>query len=480
MFAPALFAVAGLVLAVDGEFYDGGGQTVGYISVTGSDITVTNVHVSDSAPGANGVNVRGNRNTLRNLLVERAGATGVYFVSGTGHVLEDSVIRDPVTRPGQDSWGIYSATAGRVTVRRTTVHGSGFANYAPGGSALLEDNHFIVPPHYRTDCNGNPEPDGPCQCAEFGVALKTGNVVIQRNWISGYRTADPVCGGSGTPGAGISIAACTAASPCPTRNVEVLGNIISASHAGIYVSPGSSAVTLNANRLCGNDAGISDGFGSPSAIVDNEFLDNGLDLNLYGSREGPVTGNSVASEPCVDGSFKSVSLAPVPGSTALALTPSSPGGAGGGAALDYLVIVLLGLAALARWVEDRQEQAIQCSGWRPGRRWARPAATRAEPKSHAAAGTGTTDVRNTMSSKPGPPIGALLPRRTQSRLVQAGPVKVCSPAVVSDAEPPAEELTLRTSSVLANMAIRDRRSKVPPPVSSITLDNSPGSTSSPR
>lgn len=44
-----------------GKGAEGSGQTVEYISVTGSDITVANVQFSDSAPGVNGVNVRGIR-----------------------------------------------------------------------------------------------------------------------------------------------------------------------------------------------------------------------------------------------------------------------------------------------------------------------------------------------------------------------------------------------------------------------------------
>lgn len=298
MLAAALNALAGLVLAVNGQTYDGGGATVNYLSVTGSNITVTNLRISDSGPGINAVTVRGNYNTLRGIVVERAGAAGVYFMSGTGHVLEDSTIRDPVRRVRRDSWGIYSAAAGKVTVRRNTVHGSGFSTYAPGGSSLIEDNTFVVPAGYRTDCNGNAEPGGPCQCAEFGVALKSGNSIIRRNWISGYRTADPICGGSGAPGAGIAVAACAPFQQCPTGHVQITGNTIRDSHDGVYVSPRSADILIEGNRICGSDVAISDGFGAPSRILGNEFLGNEVDLNLYGSRFGMVSGNGASSESC--------------------------------------------------------------------------------------------------------------------------------------------------------------------------------------
>jgi len=298
MLAAALNALAGLVLAVNGQIYDGGGATVNYLNVTGSNVTVTNLRISDSGPGINAVTVTGNHNTLRGIVVERAGATGVYFASGTGHILEDSTIRDPVRRKGRDSWGIYSAANGTVTIRRNTVYGSGFSTYAPGGSSVIEDNTFAVPGGYRTDCNGNAEPGGPCQCAEFGVALKSGNSIIRNNWISGYRTADPICGGSGAPGAGVAVAACAPFQKCPTGHVQITGNAILDSHDGVYVSPRSTDILIQGNRICGSDVAISDGFGAPSRILDNEFLGNDVDLNLYGSRFGMVSGNGVSSESC--------------------------------------------------------------------------------------------------------------------------------------------------------------------------------------
>ena len=230
--------LAGLILAVNGQTYNCGGQTLDYINITGSDITVTDCRVRESGTGTNAVSVYGNRNTLRRLTIERSGAAGVYFFSGTGHVLEDSTIRDPVRRQGWDSWAIGSTANGAVTVRRNTVYGSGFTNFARGGSALIEDNRFVVPEDYRTDCKGTIQRDGPCQCAEFGVALKSGNVVIRRNFISGYRQSDPVCGGSGSPGAGVSVDACGPAErPCPTPNVVIEGNTIISVHDGIYAGP---------------------------------------------------------------------------------------------------------------------------------------------------------------------------------------------------------------------------------------------------
>lgn len=298
MVVAALNALAGLVLAVNGQTYNGAGRTVEYLNITGSDITVVDLRVRESGPGRNGVTVAGNRNILRRLIVERAGATGVYFTSGTGNVLEDSTIRDPVTRVGRSSWAIYSAAAGTITIRRTFVYGSGFSNYAPGGSVVLEDNRFVVPEDYRTDCAGRIERDGPCQCAEFGIALKSGNATIHGNVLSGYRTADPICGGLGAPGAGISVAACAPNESCPTSNVVIDSNTITNSHNGIYLSPRSANIHIQSNRICGSDYAISDGFGAPSWIIANEFAGNTVDLNFYGTRHGPVSGNSTASTGC--------------------------------------------------------------------------------------------------------------------------------------------------------------------------------------
>ncbi|MDH5276970.1 MAG: right-handed parallel beta-helix repeat-containing protein, partial [Gammaproteobacteria bacterium] len=158
-----LSALAGIVLAVNGQHHDGQGQTVSYINITGSDITVENYRIVDSGAGTNAVSVWGDRNTLRNLQIERSGATGVYFVRGDGHVLEDSVIRDPVTRQGQDSWGISSDAATNLTVRNNTVHGSGYTQWNPVsvGTRIL-NNTFAIPDDYRTDCKGNPQANGPC------------------------------------------------------------------------------------------------------------------------------------------------------------------------------------------------------------------------------------------------------------------------------------------------------------------------------
>jgi len=286
--------LAGLILATNGQTYSGHGETVDYLIVKGSGVTVTDLRVRESGPGTNAVMVYGDNVVLRRLLVERAGGAGVYFAAGTNHFLEDSVIRDPARRRGHDSWAIYSATPGSVTVRRNVVYGSGFSTYAPGGTSVIEDNKFLVPGDYRTDCSGRIQRDGPCQCAEFGVALKSGNSVIRDNVIAGYRQADPVCGGSGAPGSGISIAACAPNQHCPTNNVVVSGNLISDSHSGIYVSPRSTAIRIEGNRICRTDQAISDGF-NDSLIVANEFIGNETDLNLYGEYHGTNYGNIRAS-----------------------------------------------------------------------------------------------------------------------------------------------------------------------------------------
>jgi hypothetical protein len=287
--------LAGLILAINGQAYDCAGKTFDYLNIAGSDITVTNCVIRESGVGTNAVSVHGDRNTLRHLTVERSGAAGVYFYSGTGHVLEDSMIRDPQRREGWDSWGIYSASPGAITIRRTTVHGSGFSTSAAEGSSLIEYNRFIVPEDYRTNCKGEKLRDGPCQCAEFAVALKpTHNVIIRGNVFSGYRQADPVCGGSGSPGIAIAVDACGPEErPCPVDNVVIESNVITNSHVGIYLGPGATNVRIEGNHICDSDYAISDGFGKPSTIVNNVFIRNVEDLHLYGSRMGPVSGNTV-------------------------------------------------------------------------------------------------------------------------------------------------------------------------------------------
>jgi len=287
-----LNALAGLILAVNGQHYDGEGQTVSFINVTGSDITVENYRVSDSGPGTNAVSVWGDRNTLRNLQIEKSGAAGVYFVRGDGHVLEDSVIRDPVTRPGQDSWGIYSDAATNLTVRNNTVHGSGYTQWNPVsvGTRIL-NNTFVIPDDYRTDCKGNRQADGPCQCGEFGIAIKGGDGgQIIDNVISGYRKSDPVCGGSGSPGTGIATSACAPSQTCDTKHWLIQGNLITDSHFGIYHGLHVDDVRIIGNRFCRNDSAISDGFSVNSAIKDNIFAANGRNVHIYGFHRVEVSG----------------------------------------------------------------------------------------------------------------------------------------------------------------------------------------------
>lgn len=279
--------LAGLIIATSGV-YDGKGATIDYLQLKGDNITVENYRVRNSGPGTNAVAVWGNRNRLRNLVVEQSGATGVYFFSGTNHVLEDSVIRDPVRRQGFDSWGIANMGAKFVTVQRVLVLGSGYTEGGDAGPGTrLLNNTFMVPEDYRTDCNGNIQRDGPCQCAEFGIAIKAGDVgTASGNIISGYRKADPVCGGSGTPGAGIATAA--------DQNVKTWGwrwtnNVITDSTYGIYIGPNTKDNLIEANRFCRNGTGIQDGFTVNTPIRDNEFYQS--PNNIYSSTPAEISGN---------------------------------------------------------------------------------------------------------------------------------------------------------------------------------------------
>ena len=285
----ALNLLAGLILSVNGVIHDCNNEVVNYINVTGSDITVQNCRVRGSGPGTNTVSVWGNNNTLRNLTVDRSGAAGVYFFEGDGHVLEDSIIRDPVTRRGKDSWGIANNAASNLTVQRVTVYGSGYEQWQTTGKGTkLLNNTFIVPEDYRTDCEGNIQRDGPCQCAEFGIAIKGGDDgLADGNLISGYHKADPVCGGSGTPGAGISTAAAGPGSW--TRGWTWTHNVISDSRFGIYIGVDTPNNVVEGNLFCDNGYGISDGYSVNARYTDNDFYNS--PVTFYNNRPERVTGS---------------------------------------------------------------------------------------------------------------------------------------------------------------------------------------------
>lgn len=289
----------GILLNVNGMTLTcGPTDTYDYIHVRANDTVVQGCKVVGNGVGQNAIQVDGDRNVIRNVLVTNAGGTGVYFMSGTDNVLEHSTIKDPVRRPGIDSWGIYGGpNIGKLTIRKNLVWGSGFTNWSPYGTTLIEDNVFTIPPNYRTDCKGNKQLNGPCQCGEFGVALKSGNVTIRGNTMSGYRQADEVCGGTGTPGIAIALPGCGIS--CPMDNVVVESNKLSDSTYGIYIAPVATRVRIEGNKLCRNDYGISDGFSDGlSSIINNEFFRNGIDLHFYGSARATVGGSRKVAEDC--------------------------------------------------------------------------------------------------------------------------------------------------------------------------------------
>jgi len=283
----------GLIISEPG-IYDGQGRAIGYLRVDTDDALVSNYSVTGYGPAISCVTFSGNNITIRNVTVQNCGHTGVVFESGTNNVLEDSFIADPITQPGVDSWGIYQdGNAGHITVRRVTVHGSGFSVYAPNGSSLIEDNDFLIPDSYRTDCQGNRQSGGPCSCGEFGIATKTGRNVIRGNRISGYRQSDPVCGGSGSVGIGIELAACaTNSQVCPSEYDVVENNVIADSTYGIFLPPQASRYTINSNFVCFTDAAIGDGYSQTnSSITNNIFYGNSRDLDQYGTASAVTYGN---------------------------------------------------------------------------------------------------------------------------------------------------------------------------------------------
>ena len=287
----ALNLLAGLILSVNGVIHDCNNEVVNYINVTGSDITVQNCRVSDSGVGTNTVSVWGNRNTLRHLTVERFGGSGVYFFEGDGHVLEDSIIRDPIRRKGRDSWSVAVNQTTNLTVQRVTAYGSGLTQWGGDsrGTRIL-NNTFIVPDDYRTNCKGVIQRDGPCQCAEFGVALKRStDTLIEGNTLSGYLKADPECGGTGTPGAGIATSADAEATGVFTHTLTIRNNVIRDSHNGLYTGPKTVDSVVEGNLFCDNDYGISDGYSVNARYTDNDFYNS--PVNFYNNRPESETGS---------------------------------------------------------------------------------------------------------------------------------------------------------------------------------------------
>lgn len=286
--------LAALILTVNGQVHDCKGGTVNHIRIEASDVTVQNCIVRESGTDVQGVNVFGNRNTMRRLTIERAGAAGVYFNVGDGHVLEDSIIRDPKRRVGRDSYAIANYMATNLTIRRVTVYGSGYTQWGdvPHGTKLI-DNTFIIPEDYRTNCAGIIQRDGPCQCGEFGIAIKGGdNGIADGNTISGYRQSDPVCGGSGSPGAAISTAAGNVGTW--TRKWTWTRNKISNSTYGIYIGPDTPDNVIEANQFCNNDTGVQDGYSVRLKFTDNNFYQS--PLNVYTKTPGTVSGNRQTAE----------------------------------------------------------------------------------------------------------------------------------------------------------------------------------------
>jgi len=276
--------LAGLIFSVPGV-YDGRGAEVDYIRITGSDITVQGYRVTGYGPGVNCIQVEGDRNTVRQNTVERCGATSIYVFSGAGHLVQDNGIRDPRRRGGWDSWGIYQHTATGLTVRGNEIYGSGFSTGPLAGTYVVSGNRILIPDDYRTSCDGKLRRDGPCQCGEFGIVLKGGGGgVVERNVIRGFRRADPICGGSGTPGAGIDLAA----GGNLTYDVVIGQTVITDSTVGIYTGNPVRNIRIEANRLCRNGTAVSAGYGSVE-LLDNELFGNAL--NLYGTRTGAVSGN---------------------------------------------------------------------------------------------------------------------------------------------------------------------------------------------
>ena len=131
------------------------------------------------------------------------------FWSGSDNAVVDSVFREPYRAQGMDSYAVYINEAERITVRGNEfidmVDGVSNGPEAGGGNRIVGNEFYHTPASY-TDCKGHYDPNGKCSCSEGMAMVAKGPAdkpesYIERNLVWGFRKTDPVCAGSGTPGA---------------------------------------------------------------------------------------------------------------------------------------------------------------------------------------------------------------------------------------------------------------------------------------
>lgn len=289
----------GLVLIASGQTYVcKPGEVLDYLTIGTQQTPVSNTNAyscrirGSGLPGINGVTVFGDHNGVYDMVIERMAGAGVVFFSGTDGTAEGNTVRDFVPTPGNDNWAFYvgEGTRGTFNIRYNKSPASGFTMYAPNSTAIVEYNEFVVTEDMHTDCQGHIQRDGPCQCAEFGIAHKNGKLIARYNVIDGYKQSDPICGGSGAYGIGIATAACGGGGPfpgnCRTVNAEIEANTIKNVITGIYISPNTVSTRVQGNLICYADVGIQDGYGISTQHLDNSFFQVKQLMNLYGVNAG--------------------------------------------------------------------------------------------------------------------------------------------------------------------------------------------------
>jgi len=149
---------------------------------------------------------------VNNVLVEGSNL-GVYITDGEYNVLENSVIRNTVKAPRDDSNCINTAKAKYTIIRNNEIYDcvdgiqvwerEGDIDYSAEGTTI-ENNEFYITPAMYADCtNTDPyssiNPNGGCACAENAVDLKVGTwlegdevkpedyIRVRNNIMYGYR-----------------------------------------------------------------------------------------------------------------------------------------------------------------------------------------------------------------------------------------------------------------------------------------------------
>jgi hypothetical protein len=241
--------------------------------------------------------VIGSHNTLQRMVFEQPRAWEgrpvglmLHFTSGTNNAVVDSVFRHPYRHRGIDSYAVYIHHAERVTVQGNEfidlVDGVSNGPHAGGGNRIV-DNEFYHTEASYTDCNGRFDPRGKCSCSEGMAFVAKGPAdrpesFVERNLVWGFRRADPVCAGTGTPGVAFDFGSTAGDPPAPTltRHFTVRDNVILAAVPNaIYLGREVEDLTFTGNYVAGAGSGMVNVYGRRVTIRDNIFGRNQRDYH---------------------------------------------------------------------------------------------------------------------------------------------------------------------------------------------------------